>query len=106
MTRKNITVKLGIFNLRVLRINNAEITSAEIMQFSPIKDFGGYGIRFKRNMYAYFLSGNRGVKISLEHGMQYLIGTDHPEQMLAVIEAVIGEAKTARMNKANTSGQV
>jgi hypothetical protein len=39
-------------------------------------------------MYAYFLKGNRGIKITLDHGMQYLIGADHPEQMLAVIKAV------------------
>jgi hypothetical protein len=88
VTPERIVVRLGLFNLRVLGIKTAEIASAEIMEFSPIKDFGGYGIRFNGKMYAYYLQGNRGIKITLQHGMKYLIGTDHPEQLLAVINAV------------------
>jgi hypothetical protein len=88
VTREMVTVRLGLFGIRVLKIKTSEIAASEIMEFSPIKDFGGYGIRFNRKMYAYFLKGNRGIKITLDHGMQYLIGADHPEQMLAVIKAV------------------
>ena len=88
VTRELVTVRLGLFGIRVLKIKTSEIAASEIMEFSPIKDFGGYGIRFNRKMYAYFLKGNRGIKITLDHGMQYLIGADHPEQMLAVIKAV------------------
>ncbi len=89
ITREKITVRLG--RLRVLNILTAEIASAEIMEFSPIRDFSGYGIRFNGKTWAYFLKGNRGVKITLNHGMQYLIGTEHPERLLAVIKAVSGK---------------
>jgi hypothetical protein len=88
VTRESVTVRLGLLGLRVLKLSTAEIANAEIMEFSPIKDFGGYGIRFNGKMYAYFLSGRRGIKIRIGHGMQYLIGSDHPEQLLAVIKAV------------------
>jgi hypothetical protein len=91
VTREMLSVKLGLFGIRVLKIKTSEIASSEVMEFSPIKDFGGYGIRFNRKMYAYFLKGNRGIKITLGHGMQYLIGADQPEQMLAVIKAVSGK---------------
>jgi hypothetical protein len=88
VTRESVIVRLGLPGIRVLKIATAEIATAEILEFSPIKDFGGYGIRFNGKMFAYYLRGNRGIKISLHHGIQYLIGSDHPEQMLAVIKAV------------------
>ena len=88
VTREMVTVRLGLFGIRVLKIKTSEIAASEILEFSPIKDFGGYGIRFNRKMYAYFLKGNRGIKITLDHGMQYLIGADRPEQLLAVIKTV------------------
>jgi hypothetical protein len=91
VTREFVTVRLGVFGIRILRVKTFEIAATEIMQFSPIKDFGGYGIRYNGKMYAYFLRGNRGIKITLHHGLKYLIGTDHPEQLLAVIKAVAGK---------------
>jgi len=88
VTRQRVTLRLGLLGIPVLRVKTAEIASAELLEFSPIKDFGGYGIRFNGKMYAYYLRGNRGVKITLDHGLKYLIGADHPEQLLAVIKAV------------------
>jgi hypothetical protein len=88
VTRQRVTLRFGLLGIRVLRVKTAEIASAELLEFSPIKDFGGYGIRFNGKMYAYYLRGNRGVKITLDHGLKYLIGADHPEQLLAVIKAV------------------
>jgi hypothetical protein len=88
VNRENIKVRLGLVGWRVLKIQNSEIIAVEIMEFSPLKDFGGYGIRFGKGMFAFFLKGPRGVKVTLKNGMKYLIGTDHPEQMEAVIKAV------------------
>lgn len=88
ITRENISVRWGLLGLRVLRINVVDITRAELHQFSPLRDFGGYGIRFNREMTAYYLRGTRGVKITLKNGKKRLIGSDHPEQLLAVVQAV------------------
>ncbi|HSW57428.1 MAG TPA: DUF1648 domain-containing protein [Dehalococcoidales bacterium] len=90
VTRDKITVKLGLLGLRVLNLKTSEIISAEIMEFSPIKDFGGYGIRYNGKIWAYYFKGNRGVKITLNRKTQYLIGTNRPEQLLTVIKAVSG----------------
>jgi hypothetical protein len=88
VTRQNISVRLGLLGLRVLNIKVEDIAGCEIMEFSPLKDFGGYGIRFNNKMFAFFLRGNRGLKITLKQNMRYLIGADHPEQLLAVVKAV------------------
>jgi hypothetical protein len=89
VTRRYITVRFGLLGIRVLRIKTAEITGAAMHQFKPLKDFGGYGIRFNREMNAYFLRGTTGVKITGTGGKPNLIGSDTPERLAAVIEAVI-----------------
>jgi len=87
VTREALTVRLGIFGIRLLRLPLTEIGSVETREFFPLKDFGGYGIRFNREMKAYFLRGNVGVLITDIRGKKTLIGSDNPERLVAVIEA-------------------
>ena len=61
------------------------------MEYAPLKDFGGYGIRFGKGMKAYILRGTRGVKITTLNGKKYLVSSDHPERLLAVLQMVTGE---------------
>jgi hypothetical protein len=83
-----LVIKLGVAGIPLLKINMVDITMVDIQSFSPLKDFGGYGIRINREMKAYFLTGNRGVKLTLSDGRKYLIGSDHPERLAAVIDAL------------------
>ncbi len=88
VTARDITIRFGLPGFRVLRISNADIQVAEIKEFSPLREFGGYGIRFNGQMTAYYMNGNRGVKLTTARGKNYLIGSDQPEQLLAVVRAV------------------
>ena len=88
VTRHEITVRFGILGIRVLRLKMEDITVVEMHEFAPLKDFGGYGIRFNREMKAYYLRGNRGVKLTVTGGKKYLIGSDFPERLGTVIGAV------------------
>jgi hypothetical protein len=83
-----VEVRLGLLGLRLLRIRAGEIAAVEVYSFSPLRDFGGYGIRINREMTAYFFRGNVGVKVRTANGKQYLLGSDHPERLAAVIMAV------------------
>jgi hypothetical protein len=91
LTRQNLTIRWGAIGLRVLNLDTADITAAELMEFSPLRDFGGYGIRFGRGMTAYYFRGHRGVKITTAKGTQYLVGSDHPERLLTVLELIAGK---------------
>jgi hypothetical protein len=90
VTRDRIIIRWGIMGIRVLKLATAEITGAELHEFAPLKDFGGYGIRTNREMTAYYLRGNRGVKITREKGKPILIGSDRPEALNTVIRGIIG----------------
>jgi hypothetical protein len=89
VTRQEITVRFGIIGLRVLRLKTDEIENIELAEFSPIADFGGYGIRFNREMQAYFMRGNRGIKLTTTKGKRYIVGSDNPEELYAVAKAVV-----------------
>jgi len=93
VNRQNITMRWGILGIRVLRLNMAEITGVETHDFSPLKDFGGYGIRANREMSGYFLAGTRGVKLTTAGGKKYLIGSDNPDRLAAVISVISSNPK-------------
>lgn len=91
ITGKNITIKWGIIGLKVLNLEIPSITSVELREFSPLKDFGGYGIRRNREMKAFYLSGSRAVKLETADGKKYLIGSDHPENLATIINTIISK---------------
>jgi hypothetical protein len=88
VTRNEIGVRFGILGFKVLRLRLQDITAIELHDFSPLKDFGGYGIRFNGDMKAYFQRGTRGVKLTTDSGKKYLVGSDRPEHLFTVIKAV------------------
>ena len=87
--REYLTVRFGIFGIRVLRIPITNIKEVNVHEFSAFRDFGGMGIRSNGQMKGYFLSGSRGVKITTLNDKQYLIGSDHPDELNAVMKALV-----------------
>jgi hypothetical protein len=57
------------------------------------------GIRSNGQMKAYFLRGSTGVKITTLNDKQYLIGSDHPDELNAVLKAVVKTSKKTEIPK-------
>jgi len=91
VTRQELSVCWGLAGIKVLRLKTALIADAALMDFAPLRDFGGYGIRYGRGMTAYFLRGSRGVTITMINGKKYLVGSDYSERLLAVLQIVTGK---------------
>jgi hypothetical protein len=87
VTSERVEARLGMIGLRLLRVPLAELAVSEVRAFSPLRDFGGWGIRCGRGGYGYFWRGNRGVQLRTTQGKQYLVGSDDPERLAAVIAA-------------------
>ena len=83
-------VKPGLLSVRLIpfrvnRIRVQEIQSAGARRYSPLREFGGWGIRIGRDGRAYNAYGNRGVQLTLADGSRILIGTQRPEELLAAL---------------------
>lgn len=62
-----------------------EIEEIFVRTYSPIAEYGGWGIRGLGRAKAYNVSGNRGIQIVTRAGKRFLIGTNEP----ATVERVL-----------------
>ncbi len=86
-----ILVQFGyLFPMYRKRIALSRIHHSRVVQYRPIRDAGGWGIRFGRfeKKSCRFLNsrGNRGLLIEMED-FRYIIGSQEPERLQAAIEA-------------------
>lgn len=57
--------------------------------YSPIRRFGGWGIRYNmKGEKAYNIGGVKGVEIHLKTGRVILIGTEHPQEFVKALNQV------------------
>ena len=78
------------FHLSFHRIANEEIRGFEACTYNPIRDYGGWGIRFGKKGKAYNVSGNRGVQLELSKGKPVLLGSQRPEELVEALSAALG----------------
>jgi len=65
----------------------SEIESAKAETYSPLREFGGWGIRgFGKNR-ALNMQGNRGVRLTLKNGDRMLIGSARAEDLEVAINS-------------------
>jgi hypothetical protein len=65
------------------KITWSEVSRAYVRKYSPLAEYGGWGIRFgmKGTGMAYNIAGNMGLQLELKTGKKILIGTQMPDQM-------------------------
>lgn len=72
-------------------IRPEEILRFEVKKYSPLKDYGGWGIRlgsFGRGK-AYNVSGNQGVLFELKNGKKFMLGTQKPSEIRSALEKLM-----------------
>jgi hypothetical protein len=82
---KNDGLYIQFFPFSRQKIPFDNIKKCEVRQYSPIKEYGGWGIRWGRKGKAYNVSGNRGVQLELLKGKPILIGSQRPEELAQAI---------------------
>jgi len=68
------------------RIPWSEIQRYEAKQYRPIREFGGWGIRWAPGKIAYNVRGNRGVWIERTNERSVLLGSQHPDEFANAID--------------------
>lgn len=65
-----------------------EISTAVVRKYSPLMEYGGWGIRFGRNGKAYNIKGNKGLQLKFKSGNALLIGTQKAEELQKVLKNI------------------
>jgi hypothetical protein len=67
------------------RIAYSNIRAAEARTYSPIREYGGWGIRYGAAGKAYNVSGNEGVQLRMANGERLLIGSQRANELASAI---------------------
>ena len=84
-------VRPGMLSVRLIPfrgkyIPTRDIQSADAREYSPMREFGGWGIRTSGDGgRAYNAYGNMGVQLVLTDGKRVLVGTQRAEELLAAL---------------------
>jgi len=76
------------FHWSFLRFPFDSIKHVEARTYSPIGEFGGWGIRYGWNGKAYNVSGNQGIQLELNNGKRILVGSQRPLDFLAALRSL------------------
>jgi len=69
--------------------NFQDICNVEAVTYRPIRDYGGWGIRYGWQGKAYNMRGNKGVMLTLNNGDNVLIGSQYHEKLGSIIGACL-----------------
>lgn len=75
------------FHRRVRHIAWEDLESLEVITYKPIRDYGGWGIRYGKTGKAYNTSGDKGLQLVFRNGKRLLIGTNRAEEMKEFLES-------------------
>lgn len=88
VTDRELTVSFGaLFPLYHRRLALADIASIEAVTYSPLGEYGGWGIKWGLGGMALNARGSRGVRLTLRDGKRILIGSQWPEALAAALIA-------------------
>jgi hypothetical protein len=62
------------------------IQTYETKIYRPLREYGGWGIRYGSGGKVYNVSGNRGVQLVLQSGRRILIGSQNPDALINAID--------------------
>ena len=85
-------------HFQVLVIDWESVEKAYVRQYSPLLDYGGWGIRIGLGGKgkAYNIAGNMGLQIELKTGKKILIGTQRPEEITQLLNQLVKDKVISR----------
>jgi hypothetical protein len=76
------------FHFKSHTIKLEDIEKFKAMEYSPLKEYGGWGIKYGFKGKAYNVSGNKGVKIFLNNGTNIMFGSQKHLELAKALKQV------------------
>ena len=83
VTPDAVAVRYGF--LYKTRVPLTEIALAEAVEYAPVREYGGWGIRGSRHKRALNARGNQGVLLTRSDGSTLLVGSQRPRELLEAL---------------------
>jgi len=80
-----IYIKFIPFHIKWQFFPFEKIEGAELIKYNPLKDYGGWGIRYGKKGKAYNAKGNLGIFLKFKDGKNLLIGTQKGEEFINIL---------------------
>ena len=77
------------FHLKYKKINPCDLNEYCARQYSPMWEYGGWGIKYGKSGKAYNVSGNWGVQLVFTSGKRLLIGSQKADELEKAIRSII-----------------
>ena len=71
------------------RIAFSDIKTCRARRYRPLREYGGWGIRWSSQGKAYNVSGDQGVQLELGDGRRILFGSQRPAELFQAINAFL-----------------
>lgn len=88
VTTEGIRIRFFPFHLRYREWRWDDIDSVEARTYSPLGEYGGWGIRRGRRGIAYNVRGDQGIQLVLRDGRCVLLGTQDPDGFMDAVDHV------------------
>lgn len=88
VTDQGVEAAWGLMEVFKKSFPYADIVRAEAVTYSPIREFGGWGIRFGfGNKKAWTTRGNRALVLHLKDGSRFYLSSEKPERLVVGIQS-------------------
>jgi hypothetical protein len=85
-----VSLRFAPYHRTVRRYPISSIESAVAVQYRPIADFGGWGLRRNRGGdVIYNVKGDRAVVLTFKDGKKLFIGSQRPDELAAEISKLL-----------------
>jgi hypothetical protein len=85
ISNAGISVKLFPFHFKCKFIPWDSISKVYVRKYSPLREYGGWGLRYGFGGKAYNIKGNMGLQIKSKDSSNLLIGTQKAEELADVL---------------------
>ena len=85
----HLFVAFGPVHLLRKRIPYTEVESVRGVTYSPIREFGGWGVRWRGGKTAWTIRGNQAVKVVLRNGKTIYVGSRFSRRLAGRIEVAM-----------------
>lgn len=66
-----------------------DITAVDVVKYRPVRDYGGWGIKWGKGGMAFTAGGNIGIKVQLASGRHLILSAKQPTAVCAAIQEKI-----------------